>query len=132
MSRLGRPLGAADSAIEDILEQWGREVGSDGAQLAKLGWPSEAVLSRIIREGAGATQATGAPIAISDESMIVDKVVQTIPKAKTRRIMRLWYASRDRGNQYVCARRASVSRRTFQIHLQWGRSYVAEVLQIFS
>jgi len=133
MSRVGRPLGESDAAVDSLLEQWGREVGSDGAQIAKLGWPEETILSRIMREGIeGAGQAGGKPIAISDMAMVLDKTVRSIPQAKTRKVVRLWYASEDRGSQLACARRASVGLRTFRLHLKIGRGYVAETLGIFS
>lgn len=133
MSRVGRIPGETGEAVESLLEQWGREVGSDGAQIAKLGWPEETILSRIMREGVdGAGQSGGKPITISDMAMVVDKTVRSIPKPKTRKVMRLWYASRDRGSQLACARRASVGLRTFQLHLKLGRSHVADTLGIFS
>lgn len=132
MSRVGRTPEGTGEAIESLLEQWGREVGSDGAQLAKLGWPEETTLARIMREGAeGAGQASGGPIIISDMAMVIDKTVRSIQKAKTRKVLRLWYASTDRGNQLSCARRASVGLRTFQLHLKLGRNHVADTLGIF-
>lgn len=131
MSRPGRPLGEEFAAIDAILQQWGREVGSDGAQLAKLGWPEETVLSRIMREGAdGAGQSSGGPISISEQSMIVDKAVRSLPKAKTRKVIRLWYCSHNRGNQLMCARRACTSLRNFRLHLQIGRRQVADILGV--
>lgn len=133
MSRVGRPLGEADAAVESLLEQWGREVGPDGAQLAKLGWPEETILSRIMREGSeGAGQSGGAPISISDTALVIDKAVRSLPKSKTRKVLRLWYCSKDRGNQLNCARRACASLRNFQLHLQMGRQQVADMLGVVS
>lgn len=133
MSRVGRPLEGADAAIDAVLNRWGSEVGSDDAQLARLDWKQETILSRIMREGTeGAGQSSGGPTNISDEALVVDKAVRSLPKAKTRKVIRLWYCSRDRGNQLICARRACASLRNFQLHLQIGRQQVADLLGVTS
>ena len=131
MSRVGRPLGESFSAIDAVLERWGSEVGSDKAQISKIDWKQETILSRIMREGAeGAGQSGAAPISISDEALVVDKAVRSLPKPKTRKVLRLWYCSTDRGSQIACSRRACVSLRNFQLHLQIGRRQVADMLGV--
>ena len=130
--KAGRPLEAEQAIVDDVLTRWGKEVGPDCLAYAKLGWPSETILSRIRREGAGAAQSGAPPLTISEEAMVVDQAVRTLPKSKTRKVLRLWYCSQDRGNQDSCARRACVSHRNFQLHLKIGREQVAALLGILA
>jgi hypothetical protein len=130
--KAGRPLEGDQAIVDDVLTRWGEEVGPDYLTYAKLGWPSETILSRIRREGAGAAQSGAPPMTMSDEAMVVDQAVRSLPKAKTRKVLRLWYCSRDRGNQHQCSIRACVSHRNFQLHLKIGREQVAELLGILA
>ena len=130
--KAGRPLEAEQAIVDDVLTRWGQEVGPDYLAYAKMGWPSETILSRIRREGAGAGQSGAPPMSMSEEAMVVDQAVRALPKAKTRKVLRLWYCSRNRGNQDQCARRACVSHRTFQWHLKLGRDQVAGLLGIIA
>ena len=130
--KAGRPLEAEQAIVDDVLTRWGREVGPDSLAYAQLGWKSETILSRIRREGAGAAQSGAPPLTTSEEALVVDQAVRSLPKPKTRKILQLWYCSRDRGNQDSCARRACVSHRTFQWHLKLGRDQVAALLGIIA
>ena len=130
--KAGRPLEAEQAIVDDVLMRWGAEVGPDSLAYAKLGWPSETILSRIRREGAGAAQSGAPPMTISEEAMVVDQAVRALPKSKTRKVLRLWYCSQNRGNQDMCARRACVSHRNFQLHLKIGREQVAALLGILA
>ena len=130
--RAGRPLEADQAIVDDVLTRWGKEVGPDYLMYAKLGWPSETILARIRREGAGAAQSGAPPLTMSEEAMVVDRAVRTVERSKTRKVLRLWYCSQNRGNQEMCARRANVSHRNFQLHLKLGREQVAEMLGILA
>lgn len=130
--KAGRPLEAEQAIVDDVLTRWGKEVGPDYLTYAKLGWPCETILSRIRREGAGAAQSGAPPMTMTEESMVVDHAVRSLTKAKTRKVLRLWYCSRDRGNQEACAMRACVSIRNFRLHLKTGRDEVAMLLGILA
>lgn len=130
--RAGRPLEGEHAIVDEILTRWGEEVGPDYAVYARLGWPSETMLARIRREGPGAGQPGAPATQMSSEALAVDKAVRAVSKAKTRKVLRLWYCSRNRGNQDQCARRACVSHRNFQLHLKMGREEVALILGILA
>jgi hypothetical protein len=126
----GRPLQDAKAIVDDHLAKWGQEVGPDHYSFRKLGWADESILSRIQREGPGASQSGAPPLQISEISMIVDQAVANIQNPKTRRVVRLWYCSGSRMNQDMCARRVRLSISRFQFHLDVGRCQVAEMLGI--
>jgi hypothetical protein len=126
----GRPLQDAKAIVDDHLAKWGQEVGPDHYSFRKLGWADESILSRIQREGPGASQSGAPPLQISEISMIVDQAVANIQNPKTRRVVRLWYCSGSRMNQEMCARRARITSRMFRIYLDSGRDEVAHMLGI--
>ena len=128
--KAGRPLEAEQAIVDDVLTRWGAEVGPDSLAYAQLDWKTETILSRIRREGAGAAQSGAPPLTISEEALVVDQAVRSLPKAKTRRVLQLWYCSKSRGNQSACAWKASLSARWFRWHLRLGRSEVAKLLGI--
>ena len=130
MSRPGAKLEGTLSAVDQVLERWGREVGSDSLVYAKLTWPSETILSRIRREGAGAAQQGRPPTTITDEALAVDKAVSILPAERTREVLRLWYCSHNRANQAACAKRLGIGLRTLERHLHDGRLAVADILGI--
>lgn len=126
----GRPLQDAKAIVDDHLARWGEEVGPDFYSFRKIGWAEESVLSRIQREGPGASQSGAPPLVLSEMSLLIDQAVASIGNAKTRQILRLWYCSWHRMNQEMCAHRVRLSVSRFKFYLDIGRCQVAEMLGI--
>jgi hypothetical protein len=123
---MGRKLTGVYAVVDIALKHWVRE---SREHLNTTGWSPDSILSRMIVQGAtGAAQFGVPPPSMSDQSLAVDTAVSNIGKARTRRVLKLWYRSKDGENQSVCARLAGVSHRNFQLHLKRGREEVAALL----
>jgi hypothetical protein len=124
---MGRKLTGVQAVVDMALKDWARE---SREQRDATGWSPDSILSRMIVQGAtGAAQFGVPPPSMSDPSTAVDKAVAKVVKAKTRKVLNLWYRSKNDGeNQTTCARLAGLSARNFKEHLNRGRKEVASIL----
>jgi hypothetical protein len=129
----GRPLKGNLKEVDEALKQWGEETGGDERVIESVsGWPSESLLSRLIREGPdGAGQQGTQRAPLSDKSAAVDLAVQTL-RSDVKKAVRAWYRSASRGNRTMCLRALRIHARQFSRLLKRGRALVADVLGIGS
>jgi hypothetical protein len=130
---MSRPLVGRAALVDTVLSSWGDTVGVDAD--GRVGWASESIIYRMIRQGPGAAQTGAGAPSMPDQMVAVDKAVRAVKKAITRRCLRQWYAPKDRRhreNQTICAREAGLSARRFRHHLTAGREEVADILGLAS
>lgn len=121
VARAGRR--PADAAIHDRLVDWGRAVG--GRQLAG-DWPSTTLLGRLIEFGPMGAGQPGAPMPLGDPAIVdTEHAVARLP-LRYRKAIVDFYASVNRLNTSICARRARCSNRQFQDLLKHARIMLSD------
>lgn len=113
----------ADAAIHDRLVDWGRAVG--GRQLAG-DWPSTTLLGRLIEFGPMGAGQPGALAPLGDPVIVdTEHAIARLPQRYRKAIVD-FYASVNRLNTSLCARRARCSNRQFQDLLKHARMMLSD------